>query len=312
MGYLVEAELKNQLLNGAITKEKFETTNKRISAVRKIGERNNSAYMDSDHLDVYVATSMRERTDFWNVANFVDQVFNQKSLKPLKLRHFDPTQAYCKSRIDKGLLEGLMLKRAKCTIYMGGESDTLGKDSELATTLAQGKPVIAYVPNFQSYEQFRKGYVNQVLQKLYSDDDPKDVALRFLQTYYPRGAWDDSKIRGWISDKNELPLEKAIKEIFDRANRLYDSRATALKQLHPLGLQVNLETGVANGVLVARNVAECTHLLKGVLLNTLEFEIQHEKDCIELREKHTGSLYRVMTKDSHLTNSFWNFYLRSR
>jgi hypothetical protein len=29
-----------------------------------------------------------------------------------------------------------------------------------------------------------------------------------------------------------------------------------------------------------------------------------------LREKETRSVYRVVTHDKHLTNSFWNFYLR--
>ena len=67
-------------------------------------------------------------------------------LAALNLRHFDPTQAFTKDRVDKGLVESLMLKRAKCTVYSVQDTDTLGKDSELAATLAQGKPVIAYVP----------------------------------------------------------------------------------------------------------------------------------------------------------------------
>ena len=46
----------------------------------------------------------------------------------------------------EGLAEALMLRRAACTIYFAQENDTLGKDSELASTLAQGKPVIAFVP----------------------------------------------------------------------------------------------------------------------------------------------------------------------
>ena len=57
----------------------------------------------------------------------------------------DAVLKYCEDRIDKGLSEALMLKRAKCTLFLAQESDTLGKDSELASTLAQGKPVIAYV-----------------------------------------------------------------------------------------------------------------------------------------------------------------------
>jgi len=39
-----------------------------------------------------------------------------------------------------------MLKRARCTVYSVQDTDTLGKDSELASTLAQGKPVIAFIP----------------------------------------------------------------------------------------------------------------------------------------------------------------------
>src|SRR5207249_585684 len=35
---------------------------------------------------------------------------------------------------------------AQCTVYSVQDTDTLGKDSELAATLAQGKPVIAFVP----------------------------------------------------------------------------------------------------------------------------------------------------------------------
>src|SRR6202035_3394250 len=73
-------------------------------------------------------------------------------VRKLKLRYFDPTQSQCSYRIDKGLVEALMLKRARCTVYMVQESDTMGKDSELASTLAQGKPVIAYVPRIEDVE----------------------------------------------------------------------------------------------------------------------------------------------------------------
>src|SRR5205085_11019375 len=77
-------------------------------------------------------------------------------LRALKLRYFDPTQSDCTSRIDKGLVEALMLKRASCTVYLVQESDTLGKDSELASTLAQGKPVIAFVPSLDVDEYAKK------------------------------------------------------------------------------------------------------------------------------------------------------------
>ena len=71
------------------------------------------------------------------VNKVIAEVFASPGLAKLKIRCFDPTQAYCLDRIDKGLAEGLMSKRAQCTVYLRKEADTLGKDSELASTLAQ-------------------------------------------------------------------------------------------------------------------------------------------------------------------------------
>ena len=71
---------------------------------------------------------MRRRHEYLEVAEIAGSVFRQKKLHDLKLRWFDPTQAYCADRVDKGLAEALMLKRAKCTLYLAQESDTLEKD----------------------------------------------------------------------------------------------------------------------------------------------------------------------------------------
>jgi hypothetical protein len=113
---------------------------------RRRGGLNTSHYLALDYMDVYVATSMRERWEFEDVHITASDIFSQQVLEKLKLRYFDPTQSFLDNRIDKGLVEALMLKRARCTIYMAQETDTFGKDSELATTLAQGKPVIVFVP----------------------------------------------------------------------------------------------------------------------------------------------------------------------
>jgi hypothetical protein len=259
-------------------------------------------------MDVYIATSMRERLDFWNVAQFAAEIQSDRQIKSMKLRFFDPTQAFCKDRLDKGLVEGLMLKRACCTIYMVGESETLGKDSELAATLAQGKPVIAYVPDLPDYKKFREEYVEQVLAKVYPMDDGVKVALKFLRIFWPEGAWEDAVVRGWLGSPSGVDFECLVKLIFDKAKIMYDKKENILKDLHPLGLQVNLRTGVANGVLVARSVKDCARLLKGVILNTLEFDIDDKDGAELLLEKQTRSIYRVVTKDRHVTNSFWNFY----
>jgi hypothetical protein len=119
----------------------------------KIGLQNTDRYLTLPHLDVYVATSMREKEDFVNQHDFIDRVFKNPQTEPLKLRYFDPMLSYVENRITKGLIEMLMLRRATVTIYVAGASDTLGKDSELAATLAQGKAVIVYVPEGEKYDK---------------------------------------------------------------------------------------------------------------------------------------------------------------
>ncbi len=299
LGYVTESDLDQQ----------------KVDNLRQIGEFNHHCYLDYDHMDVYVATSMRERCDFWNVNRFLRELFGRPEIKELKLRYFDPTQAYCRHRLDKSLSEALMLKRARCSIYMVGEDDTLGKDSELAATLAQGKPVIAYVPRLTDYDKFKSEIAEPLLKDCYAGQNPVDVAMKFLRLYNRESPWEDKRVREWIDRTTQPSFDDVLKLVFDSANALYEKRAKTLLKTHPLGLQVNLQTGVANGVLVARDVSQCAELLRGVLLNGLEFDLNEwteENGAIHLREKKTGSVYRVVTKDAHLTNSFWNFYLKVR
>lgn len=124
----------------------YERMGRDILSIQAAAVANTDVYLSWDHLDVYVATSMRRRWEFEQTAEFVATLESDDRIRSLNLRFFDPTQSLCHNRIDKGLVEGLMLKRAKATIYMAQEVDSIGKDSELAATLAQGKPVIAYVP----------------------------------------------------------------------------------------------------------------------------------------------------------------------
>ena len=65
-------------------------------------------------MDVYVATSMRSRTDFRSMADFCETTFADPRIKDLKLRHFDPTMSAANNHEDKGLIECLMVKCAKC------------------------------------------------------------------------------------------------------------------------------------------------------------------------------------------------------
>jgi len=87
-----------------------------VSQVQNIGWANTVAYLTSDYLDVYVATSMRESWEYESTVKFVQSVFADPDIEALRLGYFDPTLSFLKNRIDKGLVEGLMLKRADCTL----------------------------------------------------------------------------------------------------------------------------------------------------------------------------------------------------
>jgi hypothetical protein len=108
---------------------------------------------------------------------------------------------------------------------------------------------------------------------------------------------------------------KSFCQIIARSEKVvYDKRAKTLIESHPLAIQVNLDTGVANGVLVVRSIAECAELLRRVLLYDMKFDlvVPCEKDggvwC--LSERISRCIFRVVTNDNKLSNCFWNFYLR--
>jgi len=213
----------------------------------EIGIRNTARYLSMPFLDVYVATSMRDDGDYQMQHAFASQIFAHPAVGPLKLRYFDPTLSYANDRVTKGLIEGLMLRRARVTIYNAGDKDSLGKDCELATTLAQGKPVIVYVPSSMA------------------------------------GVSDEKLHQRWRTFRAD----------------------------HPLGLQIDVRSGVAHGVLVVREVNQCAEMLRGVLLRTLEYRIVHENGNYSLYENQTESVIRVVSDDPFLTHAFWTYFHES-
>ena len=140
----------DDILDESISSER-DFDNKFGDAATKFFEARTKALSNTEHylslandLDVYVATSMRKRQDFRNMANFCDKVFNHESLADLHLRYFDPTLSAAYGHEDKGLIECLMVKCAKVLVYCAGQSDSYGKDAEAAMALSLGKPVIFY------------------------------------------------------------------------------------------------------------------------------------------------------------------------
>lgn len=137
--------LDEEVESAAQINEKYESVVRVFEAARRDALRNTDYFLSMvNDLDVYVATSMRLRSDFRKMADFCEKVFRAPILKPLTLRYFDPTVSAAEGHEDKGLIECLMVKSAKVLVYCAGSKDSFGKDAEAAMALSLGKPVIFY------------------------------------------------------------------------------------------------------------------------------------------------------------------------
>ena len=284
----------------------------KMKEIQEKGKKNLKIYLCSDEMDVYVATSMRDVEDFYFVGTVAKQLFGKPNLKKLNLRYFDPTQSYCDNRIEKGLVESLMLKRAKCTVYCAQTSESLGKDSELAITLSQGKPVIVYVP--QISDEDNKTKYKEMYKKIVEIENktPEEYYCQKLLGRHITTIMRSSNPHKEINDIFNFNAEELLEKLIEFDGELFEKKAKLLKQDHPLGIQVNLKTGVANGVLVVRRLTDCAQVLEQIMKNSLEFKIEdknsNKEKSLNLVETITNCTYRIMVKDPLLNNSFWNFY----
>ena len=299
---------------------------------------NTDIYLTWDYLDLYFATSMREKWEYEETYDFIEQLFcenkdtteKELDLNKLNLRYFNPTQSICNNPRNKGLIEGLMLKRGRVTIYMGQETDTLGKDSELAATLAQKNPVIAFYPlidenNYwkeiekrplyyfskriyvlnaegvfdqikfdQIFKQIHPFY-NEILSDFvdqinifYKKDCPFNLNEKQEGEFKKRTFECIKQKEGVIKKVEKEKVENLIKvdiieykfdvicKLLAIAEKLvFEKRAEVMRLKHPLAMQIDLESGVANGVLIVREVNQCRELLYKLLTNSCEFEIIH-------------------------------------
>ena len=126
-------------------KRYFDSSLETFLRAREDAIKNTEIYLSMvNDLDVYVATSMRTRKNFRDMATACDQIFNDARLTDLHLRYFDPTMSAARGHEDKGLIECLMVRCAKVLVYCEGEKESYGKDAEAAMALSLGKPVIFY------------------------------------------------------------------------------------------------------------------------------------------------------------------------
>ena len=151
----------NEVLDETVVSEsdlssKYKHVASKFSKARETALGNTRHYLSMlSDLDVYVATSMRTRQDFRNMADTCDRIFSDKRLTSMNLRYFDPTLSAAAGHEDKGLIECLMVKCAKMLVYCAGEKESYGKDAEAAMALSLGKAVIFYCDEEQRGRFYR-------------------------------------------------------------------------------------------------------------------------------------------------------------
>lgn len=135
---------------------RYEAAATRFFKAREAALRNTRFYLSMvGDLDVYVATSMRNRQDFRDMATACEKIFSDPRLQELQLRYFDPTLSAAGGHEDKGLIECLVVKCAKVLVYCAGDRESYGKDAEAAMALSLGKPVIFYCDSERRHRFYR-------------------------------------------------------------------------------------------------------------------------------------------------------------
>lgn len=148
--------LESRVVSESDLTAKYDSLASKFNAARKFALDNTRYYLSMlGDLDVYVATSMRNRADFRQMADTCEKIFGDARLSSMNLRYFDPTLSAAGGHEDKGLIECLMVKCAKLLVYCAGEKESYGKDAEAAMALSLGKPVIFFCDHEQRGRFYR-------------------------------------------------------------------------------------------------------------------------------------------------------------
>jgi hypothetical protein len=155
--FTTEEFVEDTVSNENDIRERVHGVAGRFVKARDLAVANTRLYLSLvNELDVYVATSMRKRSDFRDMNRDCGYIFGEDQLSRFRIRYFDPTLSAAEGHEDKGLIECLMVKRAKALVYFAGEADSFGKDAEVTMALSLGKPVIILCPSTAKGEQRRR------------------------------------------------------------------------------------------------------------------------------------------------------------
>lgn len=129
---------------------------------------------------------------------------------------------------------------------------------------------------------------------------------------------DRSLMKKWfhelLSENAPIPLSEELqgklKDILVAVAMRFERRAKVFREVHPLALQIILNSGVLNGILVVRSIDSCAKLVNSLIENKLELDIFEDEDNYKLIERNTLSIIRVISKHKLIANSFKTFYTK--
>jgi hypothetical protein len=89
----------------------------------------------------------------------------------------------------------------------------------------------------------------------------------------------------------------------------HEQKRRFFRDVHPLSRLIEFDTGVAVGAIATDSIKEVSILLARIFENKMEYELEQPKsDYLRLKERLTGSVVRLQTNDTMLSETFWNHY----
>lgn len=171
LNFATEEFLEDLVENEEDIRDKVNQIVKRFEPAREKALENTRLFLSLvNELDIYIATSMRKRDDFRNMARDSKTILERDEMKRFNIRYFDPTLSAASGHEDKGLIECLMVKCCKMLLYFAGEKDSFGKDAEISMAMSLGKPVIILCP---------EGDIGEQREKFFRDIHPLSRLIEF-------------------------------------------------------------------------------------------------------------------------------------
>lgn len=120
--------------------------------------------------------------------------------------------------------------------------------------------------------------------------------------------WLDSAIGNGDIKTIDVSIREHLVKVLIATSINFEKRAKVFREVHPLALQVILSSGVLNGILVTRTVAQCAKIVECIVKNEFSLVMNRDEDNYRVIESNTGSTIRVISRHALLRNAFQSYY----